>query len=162
MKLPSPSKKLAMESSRKPALSKGDSAEDEFWNTPSNKGRTFVLNDSLLMDQEVDLGDMSVASFASPVRAPRTRFASELEDEADRDSSSTPPDSPTQRTKIPPRSLTPTQEGSPSPKEPETLVQETRSQPDDPPKEVEISNPKPAKESKPQISMETERIVVSK
>ncbi|KAF5369374.1 hypothetical protein D9758_002682 [Tetrapyrgos nigripes] len=147
MRLPSPSKKLAVDySSRKPPPSKEDRAEEEFWNTPSNKGRTFVLNDNLLMDEEADFGDMSVASFASPIPAPQSRFAADLEDEAEGE---TPPDSPTQRVKVPPRSPTPQPELPTTP--PETTLEEASAQPSDPP-------PREAKEPKPHINVETERI----
>ncbi|KAF5311267.1 hypothetical protein D9758_018758 [Tetrapyrgos nigripes] len=129
MRLPSPSKKLAVDySSRKPPPSKEDRAEEEFWNTPSNKGRTFVLNDNLLMTRRLTLG------------------TSDLEDEAEGE---TPPDSPTQRVKVPPRSPTPQPELPTTP--PETTLEEASAQPSDPP-------PREAKEPKPHINVETERI----
>ncbi|KAH7923946.1 hypothetical protein BV22DRAFT_1014298 [Leucogyrophana mollusca] len=45
--------------------------EDMFWNTPAASARTLRFTDNLL-NEEVDLGDVSVMSFTSPVPPPRS------------------------------------------------------------------------------------------
>lgn len=40
--------------------------EDMFWNTPAAAAKTLRFTDNLLMDEHVDLGDISTTSFASP------------------------------------------------------------------------------------------------
>ncbi|KAA1474250.1 hypothetical protein DENSPDRAFT_882650 [Dentipellis sp. KUC8613] len=54
-----------------PLPSKPDSQEDEFWNTPGAPARTLQFRNELLMDEQVEIGDIT-SSFASPVSAVRT------------------------------------------------------------------------------------------
>ncbi|THV05315.1 hypothetical protein K435DRAFT_713400 [Dendrothele bispora CBS 962.96] len=157
MRLPSPTKKMAVESARKTPLSevdRADRAEDEFWNTPSNKARTFHLNDNLLMDEEAEFGDTSIASLASPIPTSRSGFASQFDEDRQGAPSPPPPESPTQRIRVPPRSQMPTQDAVlPPPKKQEAHLDEKTPVP-----ETDIAQE--PKKTKPHINVETERIVV--
>ncbi|KAJ7594837.1 hypothetical protein C8J56DRAFT_927756 [Mycena floridula] len=46
---------------------KGDD-EEQFWKTPIASARTLHFTDNLLMDEEVELGDVSIASIPSPTQ----------------------------------------------------------------------------------------------
>jgi len=154
MRLPSPTKKIVASSARKPPPTRAEKTEDEFWNTPSNKARTFHLNDNLLME-EAEFGDTSMASLASPVPIPRSGFAAQLDEAQEGSPSPSPPESPTQRVRVPARSPTPTQEPALLPPQAEIHTNEP------PPTAESHETQEPPRKSKPHINVETERIVVS-
>jgi len=91
-----------------------DAQEESFWNTPAAAARTLNFVGDSLLDEEVDVGDISAASFASPLPA-RSRSRSfvrtaprksetepETEDQPDEDLASAPrPTSPLDDTSQP-------------------------------------------------------------
>ncbi|KAF9007970.1 hypothetical protein BDQ17DRAFT_1350342 [Cyathus striatus] len=42
--------------------------EDKFWNTPATASRTLNFAENLLMDEDVNIGDISILSFSSPLQ----------------------------------------------------------------------------------------------
>ena len=54
---------------RKTPKSPTSPQEDKFWNTPGDPSRTLRFSENLL-DEEVNIGDTSTASFGSPITAP--------------------------------------------------------------------------------------------
>ncbi|KAI0063690.1 hypothetical protein BV25DRAFT_1990653 [Artomyces pyxidatus] len=65
-------------------LSNVDPQEDMFWNTPAAPARTLQFSNELLIDEQVDLGDVTT-SFSSPIGPIRGAMGSRLvgEDEGD-------------------------------------------------------------------------------
>lgn len=47
-----------------------DEPEDAFWNTPGAAGRTLHFTGDSLLDEEIDINDVSAASFGTPIVVP--------------------------------------------------------------------------------------------
>ncbi|KAI0321081.1 hypothetical protein OF83DRAFT_1101473 [Amylostereum chailletii] len=69
-------------------VARSDSQEDAFWNTPGAPARTLQFSDELLMDEPMDLGDITT-SFTSPVAQKFARLVHKL-DSTDEDSFAMP------------------------------------------------------------------------
>ncbi|KAG2031292.1 hypothetical protein BDR03DRAFT_972865 [Suillus americanus] len=69
---PAPKSKPAPRLARAPSpLTVPEVQEEMFWNTPATSARTLRFTEKL-MDEEVDINDVSVMSFTSPVHRPRS------------------------------------------------------------------------------------------
>ncbi|KAG1870399.1 hypothetical protein C8R48DRAFT_746809 [Suillus tomentosus] len=73
---PAPESKPAPRLARAPSpLTVPEAQEEMFWNTPAASARTLRFTEKL-MDEEVDINDVSVMSFTSPVPRPRSVLSS--------------------------------------------------------------------------------------
>lgn len=73
---PAPKSKPAPSLARAPSpLTVPEAQEEMFWNTPAASARTLRFTEKL-MDEEVDINDVSVMSFTSPVPRPRSVLSS--------------------------------------------------------------------------------------
>jgi hypothetical protein len=73
---PAPKSKPSQKLARAPSpLTLPEAQEEMFWNTPAASARTLRFTEKL-MDEEVDINDMSVISFTSPVPRPRSVLSS--------------------------------------------------------------------------------------
>ncbi|EPQ57372.1 hypothetical protein GLOTRDRAFT_137712 [Gloeophyllum trabeum ATCC 11539] len=74
---------------------KADAQEEMFWNTPASRARTLHFTESLIMDESVDLGNVTT-SFSSPLAGPASRASrhmveeDEPEDEAEEEEEESP------------------------------------------------------------------------
>ncbi|KAI0823620.1 hypothetical protein BC628DRAFT_1420665 [Trametes gibbosa] len=77
-----------------------DEPEDAFWNTPGAAGRTLHFTGDSLLDEEIDINDVSAASFGTPTipqnktvdRAPGRDFSSRHASERSQNAKSDPPE----------------------------------------------------------------------
>ncbi|KAG2342545.1 hypothetical protein BDR05DRAFT_934910 [Suillus weaverae] len=73
---PAPKFKPAPQLARDPSpLTVPEAQEEKFWNTPAASARTLRFTEKL-MDEEVDINDVSIMSFTSPVPRPRSVLSS--------------------------------------------------------------------------------------
>ncbi|KAG2153688.1 uncharacterized protein EDB93DRAFT_1134153 [Suillus bovinus] len=73
---PAPKSKPAPRLARVPSpLTVPEAQEEMFWNTPATSARTLRFTEKLI-DEEVDINDVSVMSFTSPVPRPRSVLSS--------------------------------------------------------------------------------------
>ncbi|KAG0708318.1 hypothetical protein DFH29DRAFT_891901 [Suillus ampliporus] len=73
---PKPKPKPASKPVRAPSpLTLPETQEEMFWNTPAASARTLRFTEKL-MDEEVDINDVSIMSFTSPVPRPRSVLSS--------------------------------------------------------------------------------------
>ncbi|KAG1746080.1 hypothetical protein EDB19DRAFT_2023448 [Suillus lakei] len=73
---PKPKPKPAPRLARAPSpLAVHETQEEMFWNTPAASARTLRFTEKL-MDEEVDINDVSVMSFTSPIPRPRSVLSS--------------------------------------------------------------------------------------
>lgn len=73
---PAPKSKPAPSLAKAPSpLTVPEAQEEMFWNTPAASARTLRFTEKL-MDEEVDINDVSVMSFTSPVPRPRSVLSS--------------------------------------------------------------------------------------
>ncbi|KAG1865862.1 hypothetical protein DFJ58DRAFT_863502 [Suillus subalutaceus] len=73
---PAPKSKPAPRLARAPSpLTVPEAQEEMFWNTPAASARTLRFTEKL-MDEEVDIDDVSIMSFTSPVPRPRSVLSS--------------------------------------------------------------------------------------
>ncbi|KAG2364372.1 hypothetical protein BDR07DRAFT_1401546 [Suillus spraguei] len=73
---PAPKPKPAPRLDRAPSpLTAPEAQEEIFWNTPATSARTLRFTEKL-MDEEVDINDVSIMSFPSPVPRPRSVLSS--------------------------------------------------------------------------------------
>ncbi len=66
-RIPLKGKREPKPSTTAPSAEPPDEREETFWNTPGAAARTLHFTGDSLLDEEVDLGDVSTASFGTPV-----------------------------------------------------------------------------------------------
>ena len=151
---------------REPLIPTVDEGEASFWNTPGAAARTLHFTGESLMDEEVDLANISTASFGTPVvvkktyhiplqeNTPQPELPEDVADEDEVDDALAYADEAAEATVI--------MGAPPSELRPEEVIHEP-DQPDLPPQVVEIG-PTSAEMSgsrqKIKVTTELERIVV--